>query len=756
MDLTASRPSAEVTVGGPCSERSRFLAESRPPEAVIVRRDERLRVSFAVKQVTQRLRDGRVQVVEVPPPSLTPDAVLVDVRTSLLSTGTERSRSEAARKTLLGKARARPDEVRRVLERARRDGVGETVRAVRGRLDAPSPVGYSAAGVALAVGERVRGVAPGDRVACGGGGHAYHAELDAVPGNLCVRLPDALSFEEGAFATVGCIALHAVRRGEPAIGERVAVIGLGLIGQLCGQILRAAGCTVVGVDLVPSLVDRALAHGAADAAFPRAALEARELPAGARDCDVAIVAAATASSDPVELAAQLCRDRARVVVVGDVGMTIPRRTYWEKELELRLARSYGPGRYDLEYEERGLDYPIGYVRWTERRNMAAFLELVAAAKVDVRAMVGERMPLERAPEAYERLLAAETSPLAIVLEYEPTPDPERPPAAAAPPASSEAGSGAVGVVGAGSFASRILIPGLASAGFRLEAVASEKGVSARAAADRFGFRRAATPEEVIRDASTGVVAIATRHDSHAALAVAALRAGKHVFVEKPPCLTEDELADLRQARDVSGRELAVGFNRRHAPLARELWEHVRDAGSPFALLYRVNAESLPEGHWLNDPERGGGRLLGEGCHFVDFACWLAGGPPERVTCTAAPEPGSPLAATGRFTVGLSFADGSVATILYAADGEPGLGKEYVEAHAGGRSAVLDDFRALELRGPGGTVRRRSRSADKGHRRQLAAFHRALTRAEPLAGPDPLDAMAATLAAARSLAVPDGS
>ena len=700
-----------------------------------------------MKQVTQRLRDGRIAVEDVPAPQLRPEGVLVAVRASVVSTGTERNKVQTGRKSLLGKARSRPEDVRKVLEKARSEGVVETIQAVRTRLEQPAPLGYSSAGVVLAAGARVTDVAVGDRVACGGGGYAVHAEMEYVPGNLAVRIPGDVGFDAAAFTTIGAVALHAVRQADVRLGELVAVIGLGLVGQLAGQILRAAGCRVVGIDLSAELVARAVRDGAADAGFPRAELDGM-LPPHARECDAVVIAAATASSDPIRLAADLCRDRGRVVVLGEVGMDVPRGVYYQKELDLRTSRSYGPGRYDRNYEERGLDYPIGYVRWTQRRNMAAFLDLLAHRKVDVEPLIAERVPIEDAVPAYERLVAASPSPLGIVLEYSGA----AAEVVAAPPLSRRAAGPAVptsiGVVGAGSFANRILIPGLHAAGFDLAAVASATGLSARAASERFAFGRATSIEDILADDGIGTVVIATRHSSHAGLAAAALSAGKAVFVEKPPALTEDELRELRDAREQLGGTLAVGFNRRHAPLALALRDHVRRDGFPFQLVYRVNAGRLPDDHWANDLDEGGGRLLGEGCHFVDFACWFAGAAPARVVCSFAPEAGRPLAQAQSFHATLTFGGGSLATIVYSADAADRLPKEYVEAHSVGRSAILDNFRRLTLHGADGVRRLGGRAQDKGHRAQLVAFRRLVTKGEqPL--PDPLDSMAATLAALRS-------
>jgi predicted dehydrogenase/NADPH:quinone reductase-like Zn-dependent oxidoreductase len=697
-----------------------------------------------MKQVTQRLRDGRIEVLDVPVPIVTDDGVLVDVRASLLSAGTERTKVIAGRRSLVAKARSRPDQVQHVLNKARRDGIRETMRAVRLRLDEPSPLGYSVAGVVLTVGRRVRDLRPGDRVACAGAEYAVHAEIDHVPGNLCVPLPESLSFEVGAFTTVGSIAVHGVRQADVRFGERVAVVGMGLIGQLAGQILRAAGCTVVGIDLSEELLNLARRTGAADHGFPRYEL-GTSLPAAARGCDAVIITAATRSDDPVELAAALCRDRARVVVVGHVGMQLPRSTYYGKELELRLSRSYGPGRYDREYEERGLDYPIGYVRWTEHRNMSAFLELLATRRIDVEPLITSRVAVEHAPAAYDRLLER-GSPLGIVLQYGPVAEaplaPSATPIARAAPGQR---SLEVGLIGAGSFAQATIIPALRAAGFRLHAVASATGRSAEAARRRFGFDRALTVDELLHDPEIGVVIVCTRHASHAALAEAALDAGKAVFVEKPPGLTLDELDRLEAAAGRTGLPLMAGFNRRYAPLASEMRQHVRSRG-PFCLTFRVNAGRLPEDHWLNDLDDGGGRLLGEGCHFVDFACWMAGALPDRVSCSMTAEPDHPLAAGQSFAVTLAFEDASLATVMYCDGGAYGVPKERIEVHAGGRSAILNDFRTLTLVDGRRARSRRSRSQDKGHRRQFALLRELVDGRWQPDPPDQLASMRVTLTA----------
>lgn len=696
-----------------------------------------------MKQVTQRLRNGVVEILDVPEPVLTSETVLVDVRASLLSAGTERAKVEAGKKSLIGKARSRPDQVAQVIDKARSDGLVETIRTVRARLDQPSVLGYSAAGVVLAAGTRVRGVAVGDRVAIGGGEYAVHAEIDRVPANLCVPLPESVPFEEGCFACVGSIALHGVRQADVSLGERVAVIGLGLVGQLTGLLLRAAGCTVVGIDLDAALLDDARAIGAADSCFPRTALS-DVLPLAAENCDAVIVTAATSSNDPVELAPRLCRDRGRVVIVGDVGLQIPRAPYYDKEIDLRLSRSYGPGRYDRAYEEHGQDYPIGYVRWTEGRNMKAIVQLIAAARLPVARLITARVPVEEAATAYERLTADDASPLGVVIQY--SESSLLPPVAATSNGALAKPTGSVdqaSIIGTGSFAQRILVPGLRAAGFSINTVASASGVSAHAVVEQIGTGTVGTPEDALAS-DAGLLVVATRHASHAELAERGLRAGKAVFVEKPPCLTREELQRLRDARAVSGCELAVGFNRRHAPLAIRLREHISVGGHPRQVVIRVNAGRLPDEHWTNDPQEGGGRLLGEGCHFVDLACWLVGAVPTTVQATIQPLESETLQTAQRFIVSLGFADGSLATILYTDQGATRLAKEYVEAHAGGRSGVIHDFRRLELFDGRSREEVRERHQDKGHRAQFVHLRTRLTEGATDEQLDPLDSMAVTL------------
>jgi predicted dehydrogenase/threonine dehydrogenase-like Zn-dependent dehydrogenase len=707
-----------------------------------------------LRQVAQSLGSGTIEVLDVPAPLFGEHEALVAVRASLVSAGTERTKVRTANKSLLGKARARPDQVAAVIDKARADGLRQTLHAVRTRLSAPTSMGYSSAGVVIAVGARVSDLKPGDRVACGGSGYAVHAEINRVPGHLCVRLPPEVSFEEGAFATVGSIALHGVRQAQPTIGERGVVIGLGLVGQLAGQILRANGCATAGIDLDESMLEQARSAGAVDFAVNRNALDPARLAPELAGSDFVLITAATPSADPVTLAAALCRDRGRVVVLGDVGLDVPRAPYYDREIDLRLSRSYGPGRYDHSYEERGLDYPIGYVRWTERRNMAAFLGLVAGGSVRVASLIKRRMPLEEAPDALQRLGEDRTSPLGLLLTY-----PESTSTDVQRKASVSVGgptsverelASRFGLIGAGSFAQRVILPGLKAAGFELVGVASASGLSAAGVAD--GKVAQADTVESLLARDVGLIAIAARHSSHAELAEAALRSGKATYVEKPPCLTWEELFALHAARADTDRPLFVGFNRRYAPLLGKLEEAIASAAGPREIQIRVQAGRLPEGHWLNDVDDGGGRLLGEGCHFVDLACQLAGSLPERVQCAAVPESDLTLQAAQCFAVTLLFGDGSLAAVSYGDRAARGIPKESIEVHVAGVSASIDDFRSLTVVRDRRAKTVKARSQDKGHGGQFQAMRRQLAGERGERDPralDPLDTMAVTLTALES-------
>lgn len=703
-------------------------------------------------------------MVDVPAPQLLAGCALVRTAASLVSAGTERAASDFAGKNLLQKARMRPDLVHEVLSKINRDGVVAAISSLRGRLDQPSALGYSSAGTVVAVGEGVVDVKSGDRVACAGAGHAVHAEFACIPRLLLARIPSAaISFEEAAFTTLGSVALHGIRNAEVKLGDVVAVIGLGLLGQLTVQLLKAAGCRVLGMDIAPQraeLAARMGADGVATSASTFADLCMQH--SGGNGADSILIAAQSPSNGPLNLAGSVARNRAIIVAVGSVAMDIPRRIFYDKELDFRVSRSYGPGRYDVNYEERGIDYPIGYVRWTETRNMEAFLGLLTDHKLNLQPLITHRFSIARAPEAYELIVGKRPENLlGVMISY---PDAAEPCTRIDLPLSGGAAvpenSVRVGLLGAGSFATTTLLPALkVLRHVAMAVVASNTGARARYAANKFGFRSCTTDErELLNDASINTVLIASRHHLHAAQVVKALKAGKHVFCEKPLCLRAAELAQIVAAHDSLAvrKLLMVGFNRRFAPLGVAMKNFLRDAGEPLALHYRVNAGCLPRDHWLNDPEQGGGRILGEICHFVDFLCFLTGSAPMEVEVRSLPNSGR--YSNDNVICSLNFADGSLGTITYLANGDKSFSKERVEVFGGGRVAVLEDFRRLELvRGGGKQVLRSRLRPDKGHRRELRAFITAIQSGED--SPTPLHEVVTTMMAtfaleeSRSLARP---
>jgi len=730
-----------------------------------------------MKQLLQNLRTGETSVVEVPIPTPRPGTALVRTCASLVSTGTERMVVEFAEKSLLGKARARPDYVRQALDKARREGILGTIEAIFGRLDQPMALGYSSSGIVSAVGEEAAGVQVGQRVACAGGGYAVHAEYALVPTNLLVPLPEQVDFESAAFTTLGAIALHGYRLAHTQIGERVAVIGLGILGLLSLGIIRAAGCHALGIDLDLERVE--LAQGMGFTAVRReGAEEAGATFSRGRGCDAVMICADTPSSDPVELAGALARDRAHVVAVGAVGLAVPRKIYYEKELTLVNSRSYGPGRYDPSYEEEGRDYPIGYVRWTEGRNLEAFVELLASGQVDVRPLITHRFPIKNASQAYslitgktnERFLGVlltynETGGVPVVLEEARRPEFRvKIPKITQPRMTDEV---TLGALGAGNFAKAVLFPVLRKTeGIRLVSVASASGLNAQYAARKFGFAYATTDEEqVLEDPEVNTIAVLTRHHLHARQVIAALRNGKHVFCEKPLALNAaelDEIATLLQEvspLDPSGATkkveraplLMVGFNRRFSPQGIALREFLASRKEPLAAHYRVNAGYLPPDHWLHNPQQGGGRIIGEGCHFIDFITFLVGASPRSVLARALPDAGRYRADNVVMT--LIFPDDSIGTISYLANGDRSFSKERLEVFTAGRVAVLEDYRRLDLIRDGRrrTIRSTLRQ-DKGHFGEWQAFIEAIRagKAPPIPYRDIFGVTRATFAALEAL------
>lgn len=707
-----------------------------------------------MKQVVQNYRTGDLLVDDVPTPTLRAGGLLVQTVVSAVSAGTEKSKVDLARKNLVGKAMARPDQVKKVLDTLRKEGVRATYNKVRNKLDSLSPLGYSAAGRVVAVGDGCEGFRVGDAVACGGAGFANHAELIWVPENLCARIPEGVSLEDAAFATIGAIALQGIRQAESVFGETVAVIGLGLIGQLTCQLLRAAGCSVIGIDVDPWKVELARQHGFTNAWLRTDDVvgKTRNATAGA-GADAVIITAGAPTNDPFVLAGDLARDRAHVVLVGAVPVDVPRSPYYEKELDVRLSRSYGPGRYDRGYEEKGHEYPIGYVRWTENRNMQAFVNALASRQLELTKLITHRIPLADAKRAYDLIAGDLGEPfLGVVIAY---PDNGMPATKVATPGvRPKRDRATVGFIGAGSFAGGTLIPALKKqSGVALSKVCTASGLTARDVAIRHGFAHAvSSPDEILDDPDINIVFIATRHDSHAQLAEQALKRGKAVFVEKPLALTRDALSAVMSATS-SNAALTVGFNRRFSPHVHRVRTAFASYTGGLAIYIRVNAGAIPADNWVHDPDLGGGRILGEACHFIDLAQCLAGSSIERVYASGLglPDPDSKLRDT--VSVTLEMSNGSIATILYASKGDPASGKERIEVFGGGISAVIDDFITTTIT-RGGRSETFDTKQDKGHSEELARFLRMVTHSG--VAPIPLDELRistlATIATIESLSV----
>ncbi len=711
------------------------------------------------KQVVQFYRDGRIEILEVPVPRAARQHLLVRTVASLVSVGTEKYMLEMAKKSLVGKALARPDLVREFISRAQTEGLLEVWRQALGRLDMPVPLGYSSAGEVVAVGEGIEGFAVGDRVACAGSGFAGHAEFALVPANLCVKIPANVDWESAAFVALGGIALEAVRMARVSLGETVVVIGLGLLGQIAVQLLNAAGCHVLGMDIDPRKAEMALQHGTEAVAidYRQLATLCRE-KTGGHGADAVILLAATTSNEPLERAAELCRERGRIVATGLVGLKVPRRPFYDKELELVVSRAWGPGLYDTNYTEKGLDYPIAYARWTARRNMEEFLMQLAKGTVQVKHLITHRFPVEEAVKAYELILEGKEPYIGVLLTY-PRQDDSAPQTKillrdeTATISRAKAKEVVVGVIGAGLFARGTLLPVLKRLqGVRLRAIATATGLSARHAAERFGFEYCTSDAgEVLHDPEIDLVFILTRHGSHAPLAAEALKAGKHVFVEKPLALTVEQLQEVIKAFQTSDRLLMVGLNRRFAPTTRWVKDRFQEIGEPLVVHCTVNAGALPPDSWVYDPEEGGGRILGEVCHFVDLIQYLTGSLPERVYAETLRSPG--YHPTDNVVITLKMKNGAVGSISYVAGGDKRYPRERVEVFGGGAVGVIENFKAASFTYRGRTKRiRHWLAVDRGHRGEVEALMKSLSEGgpAPVAFEDYVYTTLATLAIEESL------
>ncbi len=686
-----------------------------------------------MKQLLQNLKTGQALIAEVPIPTPRAGTALIKTAASLVSAGTERMVVEFAEKSLVGKAKSRPDLVKQVIDKARREGLLNTAQAAFNKLDEPMALGYSSAGTIIELGENMEGFQIGQRVACAGGGYAVHAEYALVPRNLLAPLPDRLDFESAAFATLGAIALHGFRLANPQLGETVAVIGIGLLGLMTMQIAESAGCHVIGIDLDPARVE--LAESLAFSACSRSQAEdSVQAFTANRGADVVIICADAKSNDPVQLAGSIARDRARIVATGAVGLEIPRKIYFEKELSFINSRSYGPGRYDPSYEEGGADYPIGYVRWTEGRNLEAVVDLLASGKLKVKSLITHRLPIARATEAYEIITGKKEEPFIGVLltypkEVEKSESSKVVRFKTFQPSNLQTCK--LGVIGAGLFANATLLPAIKKTDMELVGIASAGGLKAQHSAKKFGFAYAtSSADEIINDENVNTVAILTRHDQHAELAVKALQAGKNVFVEKPLAVNSEQLEGIsNQLRNTQYAILTVGFNRRFAPLARELSAFYAQRVEPLYVHYRVNAGYLPLKHWLHDPKQGGGRIIGEGCHFIDFVTFLVGESPISVTAHALPDKGKYR--EDNLTMTFTFPDGSLGVVDYLANGDKSVPKERVEVFCGGKVATLNDYRSLEMihNGKRKVIKNRL-GQDKGWKDEMRALIDAVKTGKP--------------------------
>ena len=689
-----------------------------------------------MKELVQNYKTGELKLEEVPVSALRSGGVLVQNAYSLISAGTERRSISTAQANLMEKARKRPDLVKRVTDNIKREGIVATYKKVRNRLDDIKALGYSSAGVVIeSACDEFRA---GDRVACAGAGYASHAEIIYVPKNLVVKIPDGVDFDEAAFTTLGSIATQGVRQADVRVGENVVVIGLGLVGLLTVQILKAAGCNVIGLDIDEERFDLARELGC-DATYKSDwdSLQSVENFTNGIGADAVIITAATQSNEPVELAINLARKKGTVVIVGLVGMDIPRSPFYEKELDIRISCSYGPGRYDQSYEEKGIDYPVGYVRWTENRNMQAFINLVAAKKINVKKMITHKFPINKATEAYDLILNNKEKFIGVLLEYpqskaegsalrnsaprnvgEQSEQVEKPKSKIQIPDVTPKTSAdlRIGFIGAGNFAQSYLLPHVTKFdGATLKGVCTSHGTSAKKVAQKFSFEFCTTnSQDIFEDNSINIVFIATRHKSHGRYVTDALQSGKNVFVEKPLCINHEQLDEIREVYEQNSQRfiLQVGFNRRFSPYSTEIKKFFSNRSAPFVVNYRVNAGTIPEDNWLQDPEQGG-RIIGEVCHFVDLVQFITDANPVKVYAERIDRDES-------CSVTLSFEDGSICTVFYLANGDSSLPKERVEFFCGEKTAVLDNWQKLWLY-KDGKRKKVKLGSEKGHKEEINAF-----------------------------------
>ena len=684
-----------------------------------------------MKQLIQSYKTGELGVYEVPAPICGENGVLVKTKTSLVSAGTEKMIVDLAKKSLLGKAKARPDLVKQVVNKMKQEGVKNTLEKVFTKLDTPIPLGYSCVGEVVEVGAKVTGVSVGDRVACGGAGYANHSEINYVPRNLFVKVPKSVSDADASFVTVGSIALQGIRQTAPTLGEKVVVMGLGLLGQISVQLLKANGCKVLGTDFDSKKLDLARKLGADEVCTPDEVVDKANLFTNGNGADAVVIAASTSSNQPITDAGEISRTKGRVVVVGLVGMDVPRNDYYKKELELKLSMAYGPGRYDPKYEEQGIDYPFAHVRWTEQRNFEAFLDLVEDGRVTPSKMVTHEYGFDSALTAYDLLEGKiKEDYLGILLNYNEFVEPKSELVQISDSPLKSAVLNA-GLIGAGNFTKSVILPNLKKVGgTNLVGLCTATGVSAHSTGNKYEFKYITTHyQELLKEDEINTVFITTRHDDHGEKVLNSLKSGKHVFVEKPLAIHEHELEEIKMFYSELDKKpvLQVGYNRRFAPLVREMKSVVN--GLPMSINYRVNAGVIPRDVWIQDPEIGGGRVLGEVCHFIDTCTYLIGSLPQNVFASCVTKPDQSIPDEDNISITIKYKNGSTAIINYYAFGNSQLPKEQIELFAPDIAMKMDNFRELEIFKGGKSTKHKNSNQDKGFKGEFKALKTAVEEGE---------------------------
>lgn len=674
-----------------------------------------------MQQLTQKLGSGDMITQEIPYPQLGAGMVMVKNHYSIISAGTEGSTVQAARKSLIGKARERPEQVRQVIDTLKKQGPIQTYRAVMKKLDAYSPLGYSCSGEVIEVGEDVTSFKAGDKVACAGVGYANHAEIVSVPVNLCVKLKEEANLKDAAYNTLGAIAMQGVRQADLRLGETCIIIGIGLIGQLAALILKASGITVIGIDISEVAVNLAKTNNVCDFTFNRntPGLEEKiNTITGGIGADSVIIAAATSNTDPINFAGSVARKKGSVVILGSVPTGFDRDPFWyRKELELKMACSYGPGRYDLNYEVKGIDYPASYVRWTQNRNMQAFQELLVTKRIDINYMSTHEFNFDEAPQAFD-LLVNRTEPfIGIALRYDTNKSHSKSKIVFEKNQACPTSKVNISFIGAGSYAQGNLLPNipLNNQVSRI-GVLTNTGTTSKRVAEKFKFNFCASLENDVLDEKTNTVFVATRHDSHGAYVIKALTQNKHVFVEKPLCLKEAEIEKIINAQQQSQTAVMIGFNRRFSPLTKKI-KNVVGSGQ-MSMIYRINAGAIPKDNWIQDMEVGGGRILGEACHFIDYLTYLNGSLPIKVSAQVLADSEN---LNDTVNILLQFENGSTGVVCYYANGSKSLAKEYVEVFASGTTAILNDFKELRIYGKGKPYKTKLINQNKGQKEMVEGF-----------------------------------